>query len=156
MTGSLSMEVPSFSIPLVNMEVDNVLEKPVGSGKRGCYVKLSPDVKARFYGSATQTRYPSAITSTHNSLAIMTAPSTEAKLHLCCGLAIIKLRIFFAKSLPMANLWKIWSTKISHLTGMFKPIILHNKPSRSLKKTFDLKNAPMEKLSKHQHNFQDT
>ena len=84
------MEVPSFSILLANVEVNNVLDKSVGSGKRGCYVKLSPDIKARFYSSATQTRYPSTITSTHNSLAIMTALSTEAKLHVWCDLAIIK------------------------------------------------------------------
>lgn len=128
-------------------------EKSVGSGKRGCYVKLSPDIKARFYSSATQTRYPSTITSTHNSLTIMTALSTEAELHVWCGLAIIKPWKFFAKSYPMANLRKFWSTKVSHLTGTFKPIILHKKPSRSLKKTFDLKNVPMEKLSKHRHNF---
>ena len=56
----------------------------------------------------------------------------------------------------MANLRKFWSTNISCLTGTFKPTILHKKPSRSLKKTFDLKNVPMEKLFKHQHNFQDT
>ena len=31
-----------------NTELKNILEESVGNGKWGCYVKLSPDVKARF------------------------------------------------------------------------------------------------------------
>ena len=43
-TGSLSTKVLSSSIVLANAGVKNVLEESVGEGKRGCYVKLSPDV----------------------------------------------------------------------------------------------------------------
>ena len=44
---SLSTKAPSSSVVLANAGVKSVLEESVGEGKRGCYVKLSPDVKAQ-------------------------------------------------------------------------------------------------------------
>ena len=43
-TGSLPTKVPSSSIVLANVGVKSMLEESVGKGKRGCYVKLSPNV----------------------------------------------------------------------------------------------------------------
>lgn len=45
------LEVPPFSTVLANAEVNNTLEESVGDRKRGCYVKLLPDLKAQFYNS---------------------------------------------------------------------------------------------------------
>ena len=45
-TGSLSTKVPSSSIVLANAGAKSVLEESVDEGKRCCYVKLSPNVKA--------------------------------------------------------------------------------------------------------------
>ena len=60
----------------------------VMGNKAAIYVQLSPDVKAWFYILRCKMRYPRTSAPTQNSLAIITALSTETTLHTWYGCSL--------------------------------------------------------------------
>lgn len=108
-------KVPTSSIILASAELKNVLGESVGDRKQGHYVSCCPMSKHNF--TIPRNKRGIHVPSLQHKLTCH-HDCTKQHCNVCyrCGLAIVKPRKIFKKSLPMANPQKFLSMKISRHT----------------------------------------